>query len=754
MFRVLILISTIILSFVITNEANATYTPWAYISLTWTTASGTRFDIASSLFSFDASAPMLETATRFFTGAFYVQDLWWIMFSTGIYQISLDCGGQPLNNLTANCVLTGTWWSENSGDIFFSSGTTVTYDHLTGLLGWKIISYIWEIDLTGIALPLLPVTLKESNIIANHNSQLSVSDAWLYEGGIMPWNLRINPISSLDIRNITGTSGVFPVDLSLTSTYEIEISDTNGSKTTFNIPVSYGTLSASLETWAFYANNFCLNYPIDTRCIDGTSRSATTITQAPGWPLLANGIDSYSFTVKPRDTYGNRIENGNMKIKYITTVKNVQTSIFDNINYWPSLDGDAFISAILGSGIGGSVTRSFPVWGVNSTYAIASNAPSNITDNIIKIDSVIYESGWIDTPITITHPNLIFTPIYSANINTLAPILGTPHTFNATVTKNDVTTVITPTIITTLQIGAGLFSTWESISSLPVETCTHITFPINTLCDWSGIWLSSIATSSNSNFVFTGTYTSILPTPPLETTSLKSYIHYTMSGNDVLYKTQDITIAAGTIVKQRVRIFGQSSKWLHLNSQNRIDIINKLKEKIALLSRNRINYINTNYVVYTGNHTIIDGEFAAKRTIISIGWDITIDENIDNRTHPLAIIALSDNNGNGGNIKIRWSVTDINSTLIAEHAIISEVSNSQLYIHGSVISANPPQDVPPTSCPYFAPGCTLSDYDFPDMRSGYVPPINSSKSGSLYTSPLIIKIDTRNISDPPPAMEI
>jgi hypothetical protein len=33
-----------------------------------------------------------------------------------------------------------------------------------------------------------------------------------------------------------------------------------------------------------------------------------------------------------------------------------------------------------------------------------------------------------------------------------------------------------------------------------------------------------------------------------------------MSGNDVLYKTQDITIAAGTIVKQRVRIFGQSSK--------------------------------------------------------------------------------------------------------------------------------------------------------------------------------------------------
>jgi len=76
--------------------------------MTGSTASGTRFDVASTLFGFDASVPALETSTRFFTGAFYTQNLGWIVFATGGYQVSLDCGAQPLNNLTANCVLTGT----------------------------------------------------------------------------------------------------------------------------------------------------------------------------------------------------------------------------------------------------------------------------------------------------------------------------------------------------------------------------------------------------------------------------------------------------------------------------------------------------------------------------------------------------------------------------------------------------------------------------------------------------------------------
>lgn len=136
-----------------------------------------------------------------------------------------------------------------------------------------------------------------------------------------------------------------------------------------------------------------------------------------------------------------------------------------------------------------------------------------------------------------------------------------------------------------------------------------------------------------------------------------------------------------------------------------------------------------------------------------MGGNITIANNISIHDHPLAIIALTDTNNNGGNIIIDPAVTDINSTLIAEHGITSPAgSTSQLYIHGSIISSNPPQEVTPTSCPYFALGCTISDYDLPDSRKDYVPPVNSSLSGSLYSNPLVVEYDTRLIGDPPPAM--
>ena len=67
-----------------------------------------------------------------------------------------------------------------------------------------------------------------------------------------------------------------------------------------------------------------------------------------------------------------------------------------------------------------------------------------------------------------------------------------------------------------------------------------------------------------------------------------------------------------------------------------------------------------------------------------------------------------------------------------------------------MVSANAPRELAPTNCPYFAPGCTFSDYDLPAMRAGYIAPTNSSLSGSQYTTPLIIMIDTRVTSDPPP----
>ena len=82
-------------------------------------------------------------------------------------------------------------------------------------------------------------------------------------------------------------------------------------------------------------------------------------------------------------------------------------------------------------------------------------------------------------------------------------------------------------------------------------------------------------------------------------------------------------------------------------------MINSIREKSALLSRNRTNYDDVDYMIRSTGYTIdssstlFAGEpgIKAKRTIIVIGADIKIDTNIDLTNHPLAIIALANSAG-------------------------------------------------------------------------------------------------------------
>jgi hypothetical protein len=104
---------------------------------------------------------------------------------------------------------------------------------------------------------------------------------------------------------------------------------------------------------ASYISDFCTNHSSDVRCPDGASITATILDQVPPVGLFANKVDTYNFTFRPRDTYGNRITAGSVDIEYITTVKNLQSDIMENINY-VGIDGDAFISPELGIGLGGS----------------------------------------------------------------------------------------------------------------------------------------------------------------------------------------------------------------------------------------------------------------------------------------------------------------------------------------------------------------------------------------------------------------
>ncbi len=582
MFRLFLFIWVLIVSLTIHGEVDAanSYTPGAMIALTGSNSS-VRFDVANDLIGFDATIPTLITGTQRFSGAFYGTGIGWIEFSTGSYQVWLDCGGQYLSGLTMNCTLTGTGWSENVWDIYFNSGTTVIYNPNTGYLSGSAISFVWEIDLSGIILPLRPVAINESTtLIANHNVTLSVSGAWLYDSGIKPWEITITPISSPVGAPIAWVHGVFtPSDLSLATTYDVVITDTNMSKTQFSLIVTPWAPTTTLVPGSHYANTFCLANSGDTsRCPDGVNRIESThsLTWVVG-PVIGNWTDKYTYITKIRDGYGNRITHGEIKIKYITKVKNKQTVLWEHNSHLPSMDGDAIVGVF--ANIFWEDTKIF-LLSSDPTYTIASTAPTNTTDNIIQLDSIKYLSWGIESSLVPTGTALNFLPLFTASTSSPnPPIVWVPNLFLTTVTQYSPTAIV-PTILATLKIWTGDSADWRTLSSSPVAICTN--YPLdagsNNLCDWNDSYVSSIATSTGTSFTFTGTYTTWALFTVSEPTVLKNYIYYQSGGTEILYSMPPKIIRDATLGIERIRVFGQSSESIGIWSQNRVNIINGLRE--------------------------------------------------------------------------------------------------------------------------------------------------------------------------------
>lgn len=158
------------------------YTPAPQISLSGS-SSDARFDVAQVLYDSlsPISAPKLDTTTRTFSGAFYLSGAGWVLMNTGSYSTKLDCGAQYLSGLTSNCTLSGYAWSETIGDIVFDR--RVQYIPTTGTLSGKISTYIGDISLDGVMLPLLPATLSGSTYtsMADHHTYIEVKNPQLYE---------------------------------------------------------------------------------------------------------------------------------------------------------------------------------------------------------------------------------------------------------------------------------------------------------------------------------------------------------------------------------------------------------------------------------------------------------------------------------------------------------------------------------------------------------------------------------------------
>lgn len=163
------------------------------------------------------------------------------------------------------------------------------------------------------------------------------------------------------------------------------------------------------------------------------------------------------------------------------------------------------------------------------------------------------------------------------------------------------------------------------------------------------------------------------------------------------------------------------------------------------------------YIFKTDGDLIVDSSYIdTKRTIVAIGHDIRITENIISPEHaPIALIALS-NGEMGGNIIIEDSVTDIEATLIAERGVIGskDSPHRQLYIHGSVLSMNV---LGAGECPYFiSDTAECEKYNLSLLRHEYIDPAYGAlnpRAQEFRHTPVIIEYDSRIISDPPPGLQ-
>jgi hypothetical protein len=176
----------------------------------------------------------------------------------------------------------------------------------------------------------------------------------------------------------------------------------------------------------------------------------------------------------------------------------------------------------------------------------------------------------------------------------------------------------------------------------------------------------------------------------------------------------------------RIKILGQNNAraeygTISTTSKSRADVFNQIRKMGALLSRGRTSYTDVAYTITTSNQNITNSYFNDKQTIIVVGKDITITENIDkDPDHPLAIIALA-KDGVGGNIIIA-DVTDIHASLFAEHAVLAASTpgatrEHQLYIGGSLVSGNTLGETAAGICPYYVTGaCDAKLYDLEELR--------------------------------------
>jgi hypothetical protein len=695
-----------------------------------------------------------------FSWAFYLSGAGWVDFSTGSYSVSLDCGGQPLGTLTAPCILDGTAYSEMVGDVVFDR--YVKYDPTTGLLSGTASTYVWVYDFSSIVLPLLPTEFVEGKrFMTDHAKSLTLSGGYLHSG-LWSWQISFWPTAGTPKPYNYGDL----IDLSHASIYRVEIRDPDGGTTTIddfdvvpNIPsVILGTVAGTVR------EKFCTDNPGSPLCPDFILSATNLKTIPTAMPMIANGADAYDFILKLRDRYGNAVTEGQIRVDYRDNVRTLQV---DSKEYGGYSADDCYLPAcaLLTTGdlsndsFGTPTTGDLPLSGLSAlNYSISSIAPTSLTDTL-SLSWILYtDSLWVMTDIAPASwkSSLSFDPWYTTGLSAWPMIIGKEILFTTSYTHATTTAPLPApsTAIYDIRIWSSNMPSAFQDFTWP-RSCVKYTGVLWTSeCSWFPPTHDPVIISTDAT-IFSGTYSFWGYDPLPEMVSYKSYIRYATGGTTVIYPSLFWDLSMSIAGTPRMKILGQhnlgSISWVQ--EKNIANVWNTLRKNIALLSRNRTSYTDVDYTISNTDLTLSDSDFASKRTIVTIGWDIMITSDIVNREYPIAIIALMDADGHGGDITISPSVRDISATLFAEKSVKSSGSD-QLYVRGSVISHNTVSD---SSCPYYVSPCVNPKYyNLENIRKDFLTTPGSLSSllvGRESTIPLVIEYDGRVLTDPPPILE-
>lgn len=212
------------------------------------------------------------------------------------------------------------------------------------------------------------------------------------------------------------------VDLSLAATYDIKITDPNGSTTLFPAYYTTKSLAPSFSLIAgSFIQNFCNTVALpNSNCPDGATLSPSILSKNGSSPVVADGNSFYDFILKLRDQYGNRVIDGSVEFQYDSSVYLDQSPSDGTYLSHSPLDTSALKGRNENGGVDPLIFSPTITTGADITYGFASYAPTLTPDSLIlstlKYKDTSGVSSDLISYVNDTTKRVEFSPLLSTSI--------------------------------------------------------------------------------------------------------------------------------------------------------------------------------------------------------------------------------------------------------------------------------------------------------------------------------------------------